>query len=151
MSNVTDSTSPLSNDNGLYSLGVATDLATFASLPTQVSCMPSPYNYAAEKFDSARRSLMLPHPGGEARSVADAFAECMRGLHDIKPGDLDESAADWVRTLNGLMDAQGILDAAGVGTFQLKAEKLTKQQKSNLSRVVDELAHWFASRARGER
>lgn len=113
--------------------------------------MPSPYNYAAEKFDSARHSLMLPHPGGEARSVADAFAECMHGLRDIKPGDLDESAADWVRTLNGLMDAQNILDPNGVGTFQLKAENLTMQEKLSLSRVVDELAHWFASRARGER
>lgn len=59
-----------------------------------------PHRYAAEKFNAARRNLMLPHPGGEVRSIVSAFSECMHGLRDVKPEHLDELSADWVRTLS---------------------------------------------------
>lgn len=111
----------------------------------------SPYGYAAEKFNAARHNLMLPHPRGEPESIVGSFHECALGLHDIRPEQLDDSARDWVRKLEDLMDDDGISDPRGLGTWQLKAEKLTEDEKFTLSRVVDELAHWFSSRARGER
>ena len=94
---------------------------------------------------------MLPHPRGEAESIVGAFHECTLGLHDIRPEHLDDSARDWVRQLEGLMDDQGISDPGGLGTWHLKAEKLSEAEKFSVSRVIDELAHWFSSRARGER
>jgi hypothetical protein len=101
------------------------------------------FNYAAEKFAAARRSLMLPHPRGEAASIADAFHECSLGLEDIEDDWLEEPARDWVNTLNHLMDTEGIEDPKGLGTHQLKAERLTESEMFDLSRVVDELAWWF--------
>lgn len=41
------------------------------------------FGYSAEKFSDARRSLMLPHPQGEAQSIADAFFECDSGLVNL--------------------------------------------------------------------
>lgn len=94
---------------------------------------------------------MLPHPRGESESIVGALHECMLGLHDIKPDHLDDSARDWVRTLEEMMDDTGIVDNSGGGTWLLKADSLTEGDKFALSDAVDELAHWFSSRARGER
>jgi len=107
----------------------------------------SPYNYAAEKFTSARHALMLPHPAGEAASIASAFFEIDLGLHDVEDQHLDDSARHWLRTLREFMDTSGIKDPAEVGTFNLKAEKLTDDEKADLSRAVDELASWFDRKA----
>jgi hypothetical protein len=107
----------------------------------------SPYGYASEKFSNARHSLMLPHPRGEAASIAAALMDCDLGLRDIKPEHLDDSAAALVRTLNKLMDDSGISDPDGIGTFQLRAEQLTEEDQRELSRVVDELAYWFHAKS----
>ncbi len=101
------------------------------------------FSYQAETFSSARRSLMLPHPKGEAQSIAGAFHECSLGLHDLQTNDLDENVRDWLNKLEDLMDTSGIEDTSGRGTWGLKAEQLTEEQKFELSRVIDELAHWF--------
>lgn len=104
------------------------------------------YAYPSEKLSVARRSLMLPHPRGEAESIAGAFEECSHGLHDLRNEDLDDNARRWVATIKELMDTSGIQDPSGRGTFVIKAERLTEEQKFELSRVIDELAHWFDMR-----
>lgn len=102
------------------------------------------YSYQAEKFAAARSALMLPHPKGEAASIASAFHECHLGLHQIDRSQLDDNAKDWLATLDALMDASGLADSHGKGLWQIKAETLTVNDKFELSRIVDELAHWFA-------
>ena len=110
----------------------------------------NPYRYPAEKFSTARRNLMLPHSRGEAESIAMAFHEMTLGLEDIEDEHLDDNARSWVRTIERLMDDEGIDDPAGEGTWKLKAEKLSVDEKLELSHAVDELAHWFDSRAEEE-
>lgn len=108
------------------------------------------FSYPSEKFSSARRSLMLPHPNGEASSIASAFHSCTLGLHDIHDEDLDESARDWVAKLNAFMDAAGVQYPVDEGAYIAKAKTLTIDEQYELSRVVDELADWFERRFREE-
>ena len=101
------------------------------------------YSYQAEKFASARRALMLPHPRGEAPSIAGAFHECHLGLHHLDRNQLNDTARDWLAKLDRLMETSGLQDPHGKGLWQIKAETLTESEKFELSQVVDELAHWF--------
>jgi len=101
------------------------------------------FTYPSEKFSVARSSLMLPHPRGEAASIASAFHECSLGLHDVRDEDLDNHARGWVAKLRELMDTSGIQDPTGRGMWLIKAEQLSEEEKFELSRIVDELAHWF--------
>lgn len=101
------------------------------------------FAYQAEKFSAACHSLMLPHPRGEAESIASAFHECSLGLHKLSDKELDDNARGWVTKLREFMDTTGIQDPAGRGTWVIKAERLTVDQKLELSRTVAELAHWF--------
>ncbi len=68
------------------------------------------YTYASEKFASARRSLMLPHPNGDTTAIVDAFAECSHGLHNINRDDFDGAARESVRKLEELIDGSGLDD-----------------------------------------
>ncbi len=106
------------------------------------------YSYQAEKFSSARRSLMLPHAKGETASIADAFAECVHGTTNLELADLDDNAKELLRKLNELIDPVGLKDPADRGFYAIKAEKLTIEQRRELSAVVDELATWFDLRTR---
>jgi hypothetical protein len=101
------------------------------------------FGYQAEKFSAARRNLMLPHPRGAAQSIAGAFHACWLGLKDLQTDNLDEGVQNWLEKLEDLMDTSGIEDTSGRGKWVLKAEQLTEEQKLELSRVIDELAHWF--------
>lgn len=101
------------------------------------------FEYAASKFSTARRILMLPHPHGEADSIADAFHECHLGLKDIDRGQLDDSARDWVATLDELMNTEGFADESGVGLWRVKAATFGVDDLLDLSMAVDELQHWF--------
>lgn len=103
----------------------------------------SRFPYASEKFSAARAILMLPFPEGEAAAIAAAFHECHLGLDKLPAEQLDEAARDWINTLRGLMSTDEISDPQARGTWTLKAERLSEDEKSSLSRVVDELAHWF--------
>jgi hypothetical protein len=105
------------------------------------------YSHAAERFAAARRSLMLPFPNGEAAGIVGAFTECRLGLRELPRHELEDPAAGWLRTLDALMNTEGINDPMGSGAFKLKALRLTNAEKSDLSRVVDELAQWFRRRA----
>jgi hypothetical protein len=101
------------------------------------------YSYQAEKFSNARRSLMLPHAQGEDLSIAHAFHECSLGLHDLDLASLDDDPRAWIIALEGLMDTTGLADPRVIGTWAVKAGSLTTDQMIELSRIVDELAHWF--------
>lgn len=101
------------------------------------------FAYASEKFSAARRCLMLPHPRGESESIAAAFHECSLCLHDLDLTELDENARLWVAKIRDLMDTTGVQDASGRGTWAIKADGLTENEKFELSRTIDELASWF--------
>jgi hypothetical protein len=109
-----------------------------------------PYSYASKRFSEARSALMLPHPEGEAQSIAMCFFDCKMGLTDIKREHLDDDAAAWVETLGEFMNTEGIEDPGGVGTYLLRARQLTTDDQMTLSRIVDELAHYFDRRTEEE-
>jgi hypothetical protein len=101
------------------------------------------YSYAAEKFSNARRMLMLPPPAKEAQIIALAFHEISLCLRDLRQDDLDDSAKDWLAKVQSFMDTTGVVDLTGSGTYQVKAQSLTQDQKLELAGCVDELASWF--------
>lgn len=103
--------------------------------------MTSSYQY--EKLSSARSALMLPHPHGEAESIAHAFHECQLGLDHLNRDELDDYAREWVSKLENLMDTSDLSDPTKKGLWEIKAETLSVEDKFELSHVVNELAHWF--------
>ena len=100
--------------------------------------------YAAEKFAIARSVLMLPHPQGEAQSIASAFSECRHGLDRLDRTELDYDALKWIGELESLMSTSGLNDPHKEGLFLLRARALSEDDQYQLSSVVDDLAHWFA-------
>lgn len=90
--------------------------------------MAQSYEYASEKFSTARRSLMLPHPSGTAASIASAFCEVSLGLEGLDRSQIPEPARDWVLTLDRRMDTAGVQDPAKRRTFRIKAEQLTEDE-----------------------
>jgi hypothetical protein len=101
-----------------------------------------------EKFKAARRHLMLPHPRGEAFSIANAFSECAFGISELNPADLDDYARELLNKLNALIDPIGLRDPAERGMYTIKAEKLSIEQRREMSSTVDELASWFDLKSR---
>ena len=91
---------------------------------------------------------MLPHPDGDTKSIADAFAECSHGLHNINRDDFDDAARESVRKLEELMGTTGLDDPLHRGLYTIKAERLSLDQKAELSREVDYLASWFDAESR---
>ena len=106
------------------------------------------YAYVSEKFAAARRDLMLPHPNGDTTAIVDAFAECSHGLHNINRDDFDDAARESVQKLEELIDGLGLDDPLGRGLYTVKAERLSLDQKAELSREVDYLATWFDAQSR---
>lgn len=101
------------------------------------------YSYQVEKFSGARRALMLPHPNGEDASIAHAFNSCHLGLIDLDRSGLDSDTKAWVARLEEFMDSSGLPDPDAIGTNRVKARLMSNDEKYELSRIVDELAHWF--------
>ncbi len=106
------------------------------------------FTYAREKFVTARTSLMLPHPKGETTAIADAFSECSLSLRTLNQDDLDDGARTSLRKLEELMDGSGLDDPLDRGLYTIKAERLSINQKAELSDVIDNLASWFDARSR---
>ena len=106
------------------------------------------FNYPAEKLSIARRALMLPHPNGEEESIASAFFECQSGFIDLNNEDLDDNSQEWVSQIRGFMDTSEI--QASSSKWAIKASQLTVDERLELSRAVDELAHWFRRRLEEE-
>lgn len=102
---------------------------------------------AAEKFDQARRNLMLPHPDGEEQSLLHAFHECSHGLDEIDRSRLEGNAADWVEELEAFMDTSGLEDPDDKGLWLVKARHLDTDDRIKVSSLIDELADWFQRRA----
>lgn len=103
------------------------------------------YSYQSQTFSKARSCLMLPHPSGEAASIAQAFHECSLGLHDLDRDNTDDSVRNWLSQLDELMDTSGLEDQDKKGLWHVKASELSTDQKLQLSGIIDELAHWFKS------
>jgi len=101
------------------------------------------YGYQSEKLSAARSALMLPHSGGEAASIASAFHELRLAFYRMDESGLDDNALTWVRKLQELMDTTGLVDPDSVGLWTIKAQQLGTDERIELSRCVDELAHWF--------
>jgi hypothetical protein len=101
------------------------------------------FQYQAEKFSTARKLLMIPHPNGEIKSIVDVFHECSLGLHHLDEEHLDDTAKDWLGKLKELMNTDDLSDPDGSGLWAIKAEMFTEDQKFELSEVVDGLAYWF--------
>lgn len=106
------------------------------------------YGYPAEKFSTARRALMPPQTDGEHESVVRAFHECRAGLHRMNRSKLDENARSWIYALECFMDTEGLSVSAGESAWTVKARSLTTDEKAEIYRLVDALAHWFDSQER---
>ena len=101
------------------------------------------YGYQSEKLSAARRSLMLPHPQGIEASIASAFHACALAFHEFDASGLNDDARSWIAKIKEFMDTTNISDTSGAGTWTIRARALTTDDQLELSRVVDELAHWF--------
>lgn len=97
----------------------------------------------AERFAVARRCLMLPHPDGVAESIAKAFEACAMGLRSFHRGALDPNASAWLQRIEALMDISTVSGADDSERRLTRAAQLTSDEQADLSRLVDELAHWF--------
>jgi len=106
------------------------------------------FYYQAEKISAARSCLMLPHPRGEEKSIADAFLECDCGLQDLDKKLLDDTACVWIQKLDTLMCPAGLSDPLDRGLWTVKAEALTTDERIELSRIIDELANYFSDECR---
>ncbi len=119
-----------------------------------------------EKFSVARRCLMLPHPDGIADSIADAFEACALGLRNLHRDSLDAHASAWLQRVEALMATSVVdtrdmdikdLDTGSNSTttprqrWQTRAAELSQDEQADLSRLIDELAHWFAKRAQASK
>lgn len=90
---------------------------------------------------------MLPHTRGEHEAIANAFHECSLGLHKIDRDQFDDNARPWIQALERFMDTSGYSEASGQGLWSIKAQGFTVDDKLEISRIIDELADWFASRS----
>jgi hypothetical protein len=97
--------------------------------------------FAAEKLSRARHALMLPHSRGEAEDIADAFQFCSSAFELLSTVNLDDRERSLFAAIHKLMDTAGIQDNGADGVWVIRAERLTLDQKLELSRAVDELAH----------
>ncbi len=107
------------------------------------------YFYPTEKLNQARHTLMAPHPEGEAASFADAFGLCNACRNGLDQVD-DELARDWIKAIRKIMETSGLDDPERRGLYVVRAEQLTLDEKSEFSRIVDELASWLNRRVFAE-
>lgn len=106
--------------------------------------MKNKFMYQSEKLNAARRSLMAPHPKGEAQSYTFAFQECSLAFERFDVDEVkDDDARKWIKTIQRLMDTTGLHDVSGKGLWQVRAEQMSLDEKIEFSRSVDELASWF--------
>lgn len=103
------------------------------------------YGYPFEKFSAARRALALAQPDGEHQSVVSAFQECRAGLHRMNRSKLDENTRALIYALECFMNTEGVSVSAGESAWAVKAKSLSADERSEIARLVDELAHWFDS------
>ena len=105
-------------------------------------------SYQSEKFNQARRALMLPHAKNEAASIADAFLEIDLALHHFDESSVEGYARDKIQRLRQLMDISGEQHGSERGAWQAKAKKFSVDERQEVSNMVDQLAAWFSDSSR---
>jgi hypothetical protein len=101
------------------------------------------FAYTVQKFSDAQQALLPPFPKGKAEAIVHAFQKCSIGLSDLHDKDLDDDARRRIAVLKELMNISGLQDLSGRSLWENKAERMTEDEMSELSRVVNELAYWF--------
>ena len=103
-------------------------------------------SYLGQKFSEARRALMLPHPSGEAESIAAAIVACAIALDHVRsdiPGQIEDTdALHHLRTIESALPARDLGDPKGVGTALVKAQAMTEDEQRKFATAVDALANW---------
>ena len=103
------------------------------------------YSFPAEKFSLARDALMQPHPDGQHAALEAALIECRVGLHRMNRSKLDSTTRSQIFTLEGFMDSTGFSAVDGESAWTVRLKGLSDQERSEIFRLVDELANFFAS------
>lgn len=102
-------------------------------------------SYQSEKFNQARRALMLPHSRGESESIANAFHEISLALHHFDHTNLEPNfPIDHLRKLKKYMETKEVQDPNGRGAWAINADEYSTDDKIEISNAVDELAWWFS-------
>lgn len=104
-----------------------------------------------ERFASARRCLMLPHPDGDAAAISKCFVACHAGLRSLRRGLLEPTAQQWLEQLEQLMSTETIEGDSESERLHKRAQQLSAEEQSDLSRLVDELANWFVAHLESSR
>ena len=73
---------------------------------------------------------MLPHTLGIDESISEASRECHLAFYRMDESGLDDHARRWVAKIKDLMEKS-------------QTRSLSANEQLDLSRDVDELAHWF--------
>lgn len=105
--------------------------------------------YLWEKCSQARRDLMLPHPDGEAASIAEAYWKIhLSAKMHLDRENLDDDAKRSLARLDELMDTTGLKKPTALSNLhQIRAEQLTQEEQAEFSTLVDHLCGWFDSAA----
>jgi hypothetical protein len=106
-------------------------------------------SYQSEKFNQARRALMLPHAKGEPASIAAAFLEIDLALHHFDETSVESYARDKIQRLRQIMDISQTQHGSETGAWTAKAKGFNAEQRLEVSNLVDQLAWWFGEKARG--
>lgn len=103
------------------------------------------YSFPAEKFAVAREALMQPHPDGQHAALEAALIECRVGLHRMNRSKLEASIRSQIFTLEGFMDSTGFSAVDGDSAWAVRLKGLSDEERSEIFRLVDGLANFFAS------
>ena len=102
------------------------------------------YRYEAEQLSEARRALMAPHPDGEPRSFAVAFAFCSAAFETLDLATiLDDTVRSWVGIIDAAIDTKGLHGPSQESLWKAKAAKMSVEEAANFSTAVNELGHWL--------
>lgn len=96
------------------------------------------YAFQAVGFARARRSLMWPHPNGEAAALTDALDSCGQALTRLDRSGFDTDVVRWLESLENLLGAHARTQFARAPVSPWST--LEQEQFANL---VDVLADWF--------
>lgn len=107
---------------------------------------PRDFEYARQKLDQARSSLMGPN-GADAD--AGRFADAFLMISPLMPedvADLPEPASDYWAKISRFMDTSGLVDPDDRGLNAVRAAAMSHDERLEFARNVDELASWLSDR-----
>ena len=106
--------------------------------------------YQSERFDEARKELMLPFPDDESKALARALWNCRLALDELPDRRLlanEPKVLRWIQTVEEAMDTRGREDSGNEGALYVKARNLSFDEQEAFSTAVRELADWFGREA----